>query len=329
MTHSLRAQVTYQFYWDGQPPHRCRAHGKAECSDCSREVERELEARIKGWSSAEVMREAERLNAIPVQTAPQGAPISVLDHGFVRLVDHMGDDMSVVRAARVSYAGGESKGAESDRKLVEYMMRNHHTSPFESIVMTFHVKAPIFVFRQWHRHRTQSYSELSARYTEMPDEFYAPTEWRRQDTKNKQGSVPVTEMDCWNVVQVGTHQDAWSEARQSYQEMLNDGVAREMARMVLPVSLYSEMYATVDLHNLMHFLRLRMDSHAQWEMQQYANALHDIASSVAPWSMAAWDREQKRQCWRGAMQVALDALKSEDPEKVRTASEILTSHLAL
>lgn len=213
--------------------------------------------------------------------------IGVLDKGFVRLVDVMGDDQSIVRAARVSYGQG-SKGDEADKKLINYLIKNRHTSPFESVTFTFHVKAPIFVFRQWHRHRTWSYNELSARYTEMKDEFYSPAEWRAQDTKNKQGSVIPLHNDALQYTSNLMYASAVLEAYKIYETLLAGGVAREMARMVLPVSLYSEMYATVDLHNLFHFLSLRLDPHAQYEIRVYAEAMVELITPHVPWAVTAW-----------------------------------------
>lgn len=212
--------------------------------------------------------------------------MQVLDKGFVELVDSMGNDMSVVRAARVSYNKDTgSKGEEADKKLVGYLMKHRHTSPFESVAFTFHVKAPLFVFRQWHRHRTWSYSELSARYTEMTDEFYVPDTWRLQDTKNRQGSDGESwEPETWKVGLNHITQLAMS----TYQAMLDGGVAREQARMVLPVNLYSRMFATVDLHNLFHFLKLRLDKHAQYEIRVYAEAILEIIEPIVPWAVAAW-----------------------------------------
>jgi thymidylate synthase (FAD) len=213
-------------------------------------------------------------------------PIRVLDSGFVRLENFSGGgDASVVRAARVSY-GSESVSEEKDKKLIAYMLKHRHGTPFEHNSFTFHVKAPIFVFRQWHRTRIGvSYNEVSARYSEMKDDFYLPTVWRAQDTKNKQGSVAAAlpHQDCERIAS-----EASAHAMQAYRDLLKNGVAREMARMVLPVSLYSEMYFTVNARALMFFIGLRSDAHAQWETQQYSNALAHYFRIAMPWTYEAF-----------------------------------------
>lgn len=210
--------------------------------------------------------------------------VDVLDAGFVRLVDHMGDDLSVVRAARVSFdadwRAGQDQG--SDERLIAYLMRNRHTSPFEAVTFTFEVKAPIFIFRQWHRHRTWSYNEVSARYTELDEGFYLPAleHITTQSVDNKQARTTAQHPEAWAIRQALS--DSYGYAFGVYKNLLEQGTARELARMVLPVAAYSRMFATVDLHNLLGFLRLRMHSHAQWEIRQYANALCDLAGSICP-----------------------------------------------
>lgn len=220
----------------------------------------------------------------------------MLDHGYVRLVDSMGSDLSVVRAARVSYdaswRAGEDQG--SDDRLIKYLWKNHHTTPFEAVTFTFEVGAPIFVFRQWHRHRTWSFNDVSARYTELPHECYLPTQdqIRQQSTTNKQGSGPafhpVSGAECVEIIA-----DVYDHAFQAYEMLLNRGVARELARAVLPVATYSHMFATVNLLNLLKFLTLRCDSHAQWEIRVYADAMRDLIHSVVPVSVAAWEAGAK------------------------------------
>jgi len=222
-------------------------------------------------------------------------PIKCLDHGFVRLVDHMGSDLSVVRAARVSYdaawRAGEDEG--SDARLINYLWRNKHTTPFESVTFTFEVKAPIFVFRQWHRHRTWSFNELSARYRELPQEFYlpAPELIGKQSTNNKQARDLDSEYDQ----DVRRHQlDAVnrqnSEAFALYRQLIAEGWPRELARSVLPVSTYSHMFATVNMLNLFKFLTLRCDNHAQYEIRVYAEAMRHLIRPIAPQSVAAWSK---------------------------------------
>jgi thymidylate synthase (FAD) len=225
--------------------------------------------------------------------------INVLDHGFVRLVDSMGGDLSVSRAARVSYdaawRAGEDEG--SDERLIKYLWKNHHTSPFEAVTLTFEVKAPIFVFRQWHRHRTWSYNELSARYRELPEEFYLPAvELIGEQAKdNKQmrvgtGAILADELlQKRRAAQVEAVGDHCHYAFELYQNLLADGWPRELARSVLPVNTYSHMFATVDLMNLLKFLTLRVHEHAQYEIRVYAEAMRDLARTVAPVSVAAWE----------------------------------------
>lgn len=220
--------------------------------------------------------------------------IDVLDHGFVRLVDHMGSDLSVVRAARVSYdaawRAGEDEGA--DAKLIRYLWKNHHTTPFEAVTFTFEIKAPIFVFRQWHRHRTWSYNELSARYRELPEEFYVPDPAiiGTQAVKNKQGRE-ITEEEliiAMRMEEAAMLRRASMAAFEIYRHLLQAGWPRELARSILPVNTYSHMFATVDLLNLLKFLTLRCDSHAQYEIRVYAQAMLDLIEPRVPVSVAAW-----------------------------------------
>lgn len=219
----------------------------------------------------------------------QLAPIKVLDKGFVRVEDFMASDDSVVRAARISY-GPQPPDMEKDKKLIAYMLKNRHGTPFEHNAFKFHVKAPIFVFRQWHRTRIGvSYNEASARYKEMQDDFYLPTVWRAQEVgkgANKQGSVAAPDL---NHKEISEHfRISCEDAMKSYRTLLGTGVAREMARMVLPVNLYSEMYFTINARALMLFLSLRSDAHAQWETQQYSDALALIFRSAMPWTYEAF-----------------------------------------
>ncbi len=211
--------------------------------------------------------------------------IKVLDHGFVRLVDSMGTDLSISRAARVSY---DAPAREEDAKLIRYLYRNRHTSPFEAVVFTFEIKAPIFVFRQWHRHRTWSYNEVSARYTELPGEFYVPAleQITTQSTDNKQMRTTEQHPEA-------DHIRSWieitcDEAVDSYRELLEKGCPRELARSVLPVATYSRMFATVDLHNLFHFLKLRLHEHAQYEIRVYAEAILELIRPIVPQAVAAF-----------------------------------------
>lgn len=219
----------------------------------------------------------------------QRAKIPALDKGFVRLVDHMGDDLSIVRAARISYdaawRAGENEG--SDHRLIRYLLVNSHTSPFEAVEFQFEVKAPIFVIRQWHRHRTWSYNELSGRYRELNGEFYIPSveSVGVQSRSNKQGR-DITEGESRLIPSMIWH--ACSLAVEAYKHLLNEGCPRELARTVLPLSIYSHMFAKVNLHNLFHFLTLRLDDHAQWEIHEYAKALLQLIEPVVPVRVAIW-----------------------------------------
>lgn len=215
--------------------------------------------------------------------------VDVLDHGFVRLVESMGGDLSIVRAARVSYdaawRAGENEG--SDHRLIRYLWRNHHTTPFESITLTFEVKAPIFVFRQWHRHRTWSFNELSARYRELPEEFYVPDPdiIGVQSAANKQGRT-ASDPDATSA---GMIKLACQASFGIYRDLVARGIPRELARSVLPVATYSHMFATVNLLNLFRFLTLRCDEHAQYEIRVYADAMRELARAVVPVAVAAWE----------------------------------------
>lgn len=215
--------------------------------------------------------------------------IRLLDHGYVRLVDHMGDDLSIVRAARVSYdaawRAGEDQG--SDERLIRYLWSHRHTTPFEAVTLTFEVHAPIFVFRQWHRHRTWSFNELSARYRELPTEFYVPQpdQIGSQSINNKQGRT-LDGSD--RLDSVALYQASCREAFDTYRVLLADGWPRELARSVLPVSTYSTMFATVNLLNLFKFCTLRSDPHAQHEIRVYSDAMLDLIADVTPVALAAF-----------------------------------------
>lgn len=220
--------------------------------------------------------------------------VSVLDHGFVRLVESMGSDLSVVRAARVSYdaawRAGEDDG--SDTRLIRYLWKNRHTSPFEAVEFQFEVMAPIFVFRQWHRHRTWSFNELSARYRELPEVFYVPDAEKVgvQSTVNKQARDLAEGRDLLERrVEASMIREHSERSFALYRDLLGKGWPRELARSVLPVNTYSHMFAKVDLRNLLGFLDLRCDPHAQYEIRVYAEAMRDLARAVAPVCISAWE----------------------------------------
>ncbi|KAF2958651.1 MAG: FAD-dependent thymidylate synthase [Thermotoga caldifontis] len=201
--------------------------------------------------------------------------IKVLDKGFVELIDHMGDDTSVVRAARICHAS-QPGDEEQDRRLIEFLMKNHHETPFEHVTFTFHVKCPIFVARQWMRHRIASYNELSGRYTEYEDEFYIPSKERLDERF------------------IEKMKEVYEFSYKTYQELVDSGVRKEIARMVLPTALYTQFIWTVNARSLMNFLSLRADSHAQWEMQQYALAVAQIFKAICPKSYEAFVKHSYR-----------------------------------
>ena len=218
--------------------------------------------------------------------------IDVLDHGFVRLVDHMGNDLSIVRNARVSYdaewRAGEDQG--SDNRLINYLYKHGHNTPFEAVTFTFDVKAPIFVLRQWHRHRTQSYNELSARYRPLPAEFYVPEPEviTTQSADNKQMRTTEVHPDAEQFRERMQAQNSMAFA--TYESMLRDGCPRELARSVLPVATYSHMFATMNLHNLFRFLSERLHEHAQYEMRVYAEAMLELVTPIVPVAVEAFNK---------------------------------------
>lgn len=220
---------------------------------------------------------------------------NVLDHGFVRLVDFMGSDLSIARAARVSYdaawRAGEDTG--SDARLINYLWRNHHTTPFEAVTFTFEVKAPIFVFRQWHRHRTWSFNEVSARYTELPEEFYVPKPdvIGVQSASNKQGRDLNNESPGSFAAAVGAIsliRRSCERSFEAYRTLIESGVPRELARSVLPVATYSHMFATVNLLNLFKFCTLRSHSHSQYEIRVFSDAMLELIRPIVPVAVGAY-----------------------------------------
>ncbi len=219
-----------------------------------------------------------------------GKEFPCLDKGFVRLIDVMGDDNAIVQAARVSYGSGTKKVHE-DRGLIRYLMRHLHTTPFEMVEFKFHVKLPIFVARQWIRHRTANVNEYSGRYSEMKDEFYVPDpeQVRAQSATNKQGraddSFAPEEAERIRTMMRTTQESLYGQ----YQELLDTDLAREIARINLPVSNYTEWYWKIDLHNLFHFLRLRIDSHAQYEIRVYGEAMASIVKAAVPLAYEAFE----------------------------------------
>ncbi|MEB3702856.1 FAD-dependent thymidylate synthase [Candidatus Bealeia paramacronuclearis] len=226
--------------------------------------------------------------------------LPVLDHGFIRVIDYMGDDSAIVQAARVSYGKGTKKKTE-DRGLIRYLMRHLHTSPFEMCEIKLHVKLPIFIARQWIRHRTANVNEYSARYSILDKEFYIPRHEHlaTQSTVNNQGRGKILDFDQAERVMEILRQDS-ERAYDNYAYLLNedeegqpvnqdqDGLARELARMNLPVNFYTQWYWKVDLHNFMHFLNLRADAHAQYEIRAYADILLDVLKRWVPHTYEAF-----------------------------------------
>jgi len=216
-----------------------------------------------------------------------GEKFKVLDDGFVRVVDYMGSDSSIVQAARVSYGGGTKKVSE-DKSLIRYLVRNYHTSPLEMCSIKLHIRAPMDCWRQWVRHRTAKINEVSTRYSVVDESWQitGPSEWRLQAKDNKQGSDGYLDTDTGEDISLAeaVHNQ---KTHDIYKKMLELGIAREQARKILPLSTYTEAYWKIDLHNLLHFLRLRMDPHAQQEIRDYATTIGE--KIVAHWVPMTWD----------------------------------------
>lgn len=235
------------------------------------------------------MEEPEILQKINIPALDEilGKKFQVLDDGFVRVIDYMGSDESIVQAARVSYGKGTKKISE-DRGLIRYLLRNWHTTPFEMCEIKLHVRVPMDAWRQWIRHRTANINEYSTRYSIAIDASQKTNsdEWRIQAKDNKQGSEGF--LDNQTGIKLSAREEELQNfAREVYQERLNLGVAREQARKDLPLSTYTEAYWKVDLHNLLHFLLLRMDLHAQYEIRAYANVIGN--EIVSRWCPIAWE----------------------------------------
>jgi thymidylate synthase (FAD) len=219
----------------------------------------------------------------------------VLDKGFIRLVDYLGSDARIVQSARVSYGEG-TKSFREDRGLINYLLRNDHTSPFEQVVFTFHVKMPIFVARQWVRHRTARLNEISGRYSVLKEECYLPADEdiSLQSETNRQGRCEeaVSEDLCREAKDL--FEEGQNHAFADYQKLIDTGIARELARINLPLSTYTEMYWQIDLHNLLHFIRLRIHPHAQVEIRKYAEVLYDIVRRVCPLTCEAFEEHKQK-----------------------------------
>lgn len=213
----------------------------------------------------------------------RGDSVQVLDHGLVRLVDYMGGDLAVSRSARVSY---DAEGREEDKGLIKYLLMNGHSTPFESTCITFEVKAPIFVFRQWHRHRTQSYNELSARYRPLPEEFYVPEKDKitKQSKDNKQMRTDEQhpEAEEIQIAIIAANRASF----QVYKQLIRDECPRELARSVLPVGTFSHMFATANLFNWFRFCKERSHEHAQYEIRVFSDVILKFLDDIAPISTA-------------------------------------------
>jgi thymidylate synthase (FAD) len=228
---------------------------------------------------------------VPEAEAVLDKEFPVLDKGFVRLVDYLGSDERVVQAARVSYGAG-TKSYREDAGLIDYLLRNRHTSPFEQVIFTFHIKLPVFVARQWIRHRTARLNEISGRYSVLEDQFYlpAPADLALQSADNKQGRSPEALGPEQAAGVIAAFADGQKRAYADYSALIESGLARELARINLPLSLYTEWYWQIDLHNLFHFLELRLDAHAQKEIRLYAQVLLDITKKAAPRCCESFER---------------------------------------
>lgn len=232
----------------------------------------------------------------------------VHNKGFVRLVDYMGTDERIVQAARVSYGAG-TKTVREDAGLIDYLLRNKHTSPFEQVVFTFHIKLPIFVARQWIRHRTARLNEISGRYSILKDDFYLPqgADIAFQSANNKQGRNTEAVTEKLQTEIIGSFEKSQAAAYSAYGDLIEKNIARELARINLPLSTYTEWYWQIDLHNLFHFLALRLDKHAQKEIRDYAVVIFDIIKKVCPLACTSFENHVLNGV--GFSGTELDALK--------------------
>jgi thymidylate synthase (FAD) len=260
--------------------------------------------------------------SVPALDRVLGLPFRVLDDGFVRVIDYMGSDESIVQAARISYGQG-TKRVHEDRGLIRYLMRHRHTTPFEMCEIKLHVRVPMDCWRQWIRHRTANVNEYSTRYSEAIDaaQQTAPGEWRQQSRKNRQGSADWLGDESGREL-TERERELHSMARDIYRERLERGVAREQARKDLPLSTYTEAYWKIDLHNLFHFLSVRMHSHAQFEIRSYAEVIG--SEIVAQWCPIAWeafvDYRLQSLCFSGVEQEIVREILAGDADGARQAA---------
>lgn len=224
----------------------------------------------------------------PISEEPKNLNIDPLNDGIssIELIRVAGSDLDIVNAARVSYNKISTQLTERDKKLLSFLMEHNHTSPFEHSQLSFRIKAPIFVVRQWMRHRMNSYNEISYRYVKAPLEFYIPPYWRYQDTKNKQASIGAFENEEFKK----RYQEMIDTSVKTYEYLLENGLCRELARATLPLCTYTHFIFTCNLHSLMHFLRLRLDAGAQYEIRKYAQGLLYLAFPHFPMTLSEWKR---------------------------------------
>lgn len=255
---------------------------------------------------------------VPEAEAILDKPVRVLDHGSLTLIDYMGSDKAVEQAARVSFVGSEEeqRTVQETRGLLRYLMRHRHSTPFEMVELKFHVKVPIFVWRQWVRHRTANINEISARYAQLPNDVYVPQEGdiHKQSRSNKQGRSPELVEDPGRE-RLSFKMEAETAYRNYNGRINNSGMAREIARINLPLSIYTEVIWKMDLHNIFHFLGLRLHSHAQYEIREYAEAMAPMVKAVAPMAYEAF--EDYRLGGMFLSRLELEALKYDLPSKIK------------
>ena len=273
-----------------------------------------------------------RRPTVPAAEEILGGYFPVLDHGFVALVDYMGTDDSVERAARVSYGYGTRK-VSATRGLVRYLRRHLHTTPSEMVEFKFHCAMPMFVARQWIRHRTASVNEYSGRYSLMPLLFYRPErdQFSLQSATSNQGRAPGSVSPDFYREAIRRWEDVRARAADDYGWLVGENVARELARIDLPLSTYTQWYWKIDLHNLLHFLTLRVDDHAQWEIQEYGRVMAGMVKRVAPLSYEAWiDYQVMGDKLSGGEIAALARLVSADDDGVaaRAGAKLTNAELA-
>lgn len=244
----------------------------------------------------------------------------VLDHGFVRLVDYLGGDDRIVQAARVSYGKG-TKTVRENKNLIRFLLRHEHMSPFEQVIFTFHVKMPIFVARQWVRHRTARMNEISGRYSVMENEFYLPDrkDVCYQSTSNRQGRSDEELPDELTERVLHLLKQSYEQVYSGYSALIDKNISREIARINLPLSLYTQMYWQIDLRNLLHFIKLRADIHAQKEIRLYADAMKEIVKKVTP---VAWEAFEEYHLYavklsRTQVQTLIERLKTTHPDVLK------------